>query len=326
MPGQGHLKAGTARREVPDGRCAGLYLVVQTSGVKSWAARYRLNGKSAKLTIGRFPTVSLAEARRQATAVLKKVEDGLDPAIEKRKTDTEAADKKRDTVQACYDRYTEHKKQRVRTLTWTATAGIFRREVLPEWGGRSVHDIRRRDVMDLVENIAETRPIAANRTLTALTTFFTWLMGRDIIVASPTAGVVAPGRENERDRKLSDEETIRFWKACDSIPAPYGDEYRLLLLTGARRSEIAELPWSEVDEQSGTWTLPAERSKNKQVRITPLSRQALEILARQPRTGSPHVFPRGRYGHSAIKSPLDAAMRSNRCDRKGTVSSREDGR
>ena len=80
-----NLKAEAARREVPDGGCAGLYLVVQPTGVRSWAARYRLNGKPAKLTLGRFPTISLAEARRRATAALRQVAEGIDPAVEKRK-------------------------------------------------------------------------------------------------------------------------------------------------------------------------------------------------------------------------------------------------
>jgi len=95
-----NLKAGAARREVPDGGCAGLYLVVQPTGVRSWATRYRLNGKPAKLTLGRFPTVSLAEARRRATAALRQVAEGIDPAVEKRKTAIEVTDRKRDTVQA----------------------------------------------------------------------------------------------------------------------------------------------------------------------------------------------------------------------------------
>jgi integrase len=305
-----NLKAGATRYEKPDGGCAGLYLVVQPTGVRSWAARYRLNGRPAKLTLGRFPAVSLAEARRRATAALQKVAEGTDPAIEKRQTDIEAADRRRDTVRACFERYAEHAKKRVRESSWTATAGIFRRDILPAWGNRSVHDIRRRDVIDVVEAIAETRPIAANRTLAALGGFFRWLMARDVIAASPASGVAAPGAETERTRKLSDEEIARFWTACDAIPVPYGDIYRLLLLLGARRSEIAELPWSEINEVEHTWLLPAERSKNHEARLTPLPRQAWEIIVRQPRdTGSPYVFARGRSGHSAIKSLLDAMMR-----------------
>ena len=236
-----NLKAGAARREVPDGGCAGLYLVLQPTGVRSWATRYRLNGKPAKLTLGRFPTVSLAEARRRATAALRQVAEGIDPAVEKRKTAIEVTDRKRDTVQAWYERYTGHAKKRTRESTWEAIGGIFRREILPIWGGESVHNIKRRDVIDLVEGIANTRPVAANRTLTVVSTFFGWLVARDVIVASPAAGVAPPTKETERTRKLSDEEIVRFWTACEAIPVPYGDMYKLLLLLGARRQEIAEI-------------------------------------------------------------------------------------
>jgi integrase len=303
-----NLKAGAARREVPDGGCAGLYLVVQPTGVRSWAARYRLNGKPAKLTLGRFPTISLAEARRRATAALSQVAEGIDPAVEKRKTTIEVTDRKRDTVQAWYERYTGHAKKRTRESTWEAIGGIFRREILPIWGGESVHNIKRRDVIDLVEGIANTRPVAANRTLTVVSTFFGWLVARDVIVASPAAGVAPPTKETERTRKLSDEEIVRFWTACEAIPVPYGDMYKLLLLLGARRQEIAEMPWREVDEQARTWELPADRSKTHANRLTPLPDQAFAIIARQPHIAGPHVFFR-RGGHSAIKLMLDAAMR-----------------
>jgi Arm DNA-binding domain len=86
--------------------------------------------RHTKLTLGRFPTVSLAEARRRATAALRQVSEGIDPAVEKRKTAIEVTDRKRDTVQAWYERYTGHAKKRTRESTWAAIGGIFRREIL----------------------------------------------------------------------------------------------------------------------------------------------------------------------------------------------------
>ena len=213
-----NLRVGTGRREVPDGGCVGLYIVVQRSGVKSWAVRYRLNSRPAKYTIGRFPTVSLASARQQATTVLKQVANGVDPAVAKRQSEAEAAGRKLDTVQACYERWHAARRD-ARESTRSATAGIFRREILPAWGKRSVHDIKRRDVIDLVDRVCATRPVAANRVLTAVSTFFDWLMNRDVIVASPAAGVRSPTKEKPRERKLSDDEIIRFWVACDTLQA-----------------------------------------------------------------------------------------------------------
>jgi hypothetical protein len=283
-----NLKPKAKRYEVADGGCTGHYIVVFPSGIKTSVTRYRINRKTAKHTNGQFPAVPLAEGRRQTTAVLKLVAEGIDPAAEKRRKQSEAADRRADTVKACYERFAEHAGKRKRASSWAATAGIFRREILPQWGNRSVHDIRRRDVIDLVDGVCATRPVAANRVLAAINTFFDWLMNRDVIVASPTAGVAAPTKEKPRERKLSDQEKIRFLSACDkqsfgemtqmtqawnvaSIPAPYGDIYRLLLMLGSRRSEIVELPWAELDMQAGLWHLPADRDKNHEGRVTPTS-------------------------------------------------------
>jgi integrase len=307
-----NLKPGTTRQEIADGGALGLYLVIQASGVRSWAVRYRRpgSGVNAKLTLGRSPPITLAKAREMASAALAEVAEGRDPGDGKKARKAEAVERDRDTIAARFEQYFEaHCKKKLRERTWKKIRGVFANDVLPAWGPKSVHDVRRRDVIDLVERIAETRPIQANRALMMLSKFFRWMMGRDIIVASPVAGVAMPTKEKDRERVLSDPEIVRFWPACDQIPLPYGDIYKLLLLTGARRQEIAEMQWPEVDEPARTWTLPAERSKNHRARITPLSRQAFDIIAKQPRVaGSPYVFIR-RTAHTHVKPLLDAAMR-----------------
>src|SRR5262245_57240492 len=89
-------KPAAARYELPDGGCRGLYLVAQPSGIKSWACRFRLNGKTSKFTLGQFPAVSLAEARKLAATAMEQVARGIDPAAEKR--EAKAIDRGRDTV------------------------------------------------------------------------------------------------------------------------------------------------------------------------------------------------------------------------------------
>src|SRR5262245_37575291 len=94
------MKPGAARREIPDGGCRSLYCVVQaTTGAKSWAIRFRHDGKPAKHTLGSYPAVSLAEARRLATAALAQVAQGVDPRLEKRRARAEAAECGRDTIE-----------------------------------------------------------------------------------------------------------------------------------------------------------------------------------------------------------------------------------
>jgi integrase len=304
-------KARSTRREVPDPGCEGLYLVVQPSGFKSWVCRYRFpkGGTPRKLTLGAWPGMQLVDARKLAADARVKLKDGVDPAAEKQQAKAEAVERDRDTVATRFEQYLEqHCKKQTREKTWEKTEGMFRKDVLPAWGARSVHDIKRKHVIDLVEDVAKARPVQANRLLMAVSRFYRWLMARDVVVASPVAGVAMPSKEKPRERVLSDTEIPRFWKACEAVPAPFGDVYRLLLLTGARRQEVAEMQWPEIDEQTQTWTLPEGRSKNHESRTTPLSRQAWDIIRRQPRAaGSPHVFGR-RTAHSHMKAPLDAAM------------------
>src|SRR6516165_2395964 len=88
-------RPAAARYELPDGGCRGLYFITQPSGIKSWAVRFRLNGKTAKLTLGQFPAVSLAEARKLAATAMEQVARGIDPGAAER--EAKAADRGRDT-------------------------------------------------------------------------------------------------------------------------------------------------------------------------------------------------------------------------------------
>jgi integrase len=292
-----NAKAGTQRVEIPDGKCQGLYLVIQPSGAKSWAVRYRYAGR--KLTLGpalalergdaepdRDPVLdgglTLAAARKLATDALHKLAKDIDPAQEKRQHKASSEETRAklagDTVENLKARFIERYAKR-QNRSWKQTEWIFDKLVLPAWKGRTVHDITKRDVIDLVESIERDRPILANRVLAAVRKWFNWLAARDVINASPCAGVVPPAKEKARDRRLSDGEIKALWSACDKreqdggggIGEPFGSFVRLLLLTGQRRSEVAGIQWSEIDEGKRLWTLPGERTKNKQAHVVPLS-------------------------------------------------------
>src|SRR5262245_29857039 len=90
-------KAIAVRQEIPDGGCRGLYLVTQTSGLKSWCCRYRFAGKPTKLTLGAWPALSLAEARRLTATAMAEVARGVDPAAERR--EAKKTSDSRDTVE-----------------------------------------------------------------------------------------------------------------------------------------------------------------------------------------------------------------------------------
>jgi len=299
-------KAAATRCEIPDGGCRNLYLVTQPSGLKSWACRYRFAGQPTKLTLGAWPTVGLAEARRLAATAMAEVARGIDPAAAKRKA--RAPEHGRDTVDRLATLFLEqHAKRKTRAASWKAVEGTFRREVLPAWGKRPIASIRRRDVADLVNAVAMTRPILANRLLAHLSRFFRWCVARDWIVGSPVIGVERPAAETVRSRCLSDDEIRTFWAATNTLPVPFGAIFRLLLLSAARRQEIGDLRWTEIDATRRLWTLPAARNKAGADLIRPLGPRAWEIITAQPHD-SDYVFGHARSGFGHMKRRLDRAM------------------
>src|SRR5262249_12385297 len=164
-------------------------------------------------------------------------EQGLDAAAQRRDDHTvvvEIAERhETDSVEALSALFVErHAKKR---RTWATTKETFHRLILPKWRGRTVHDVRRRDIIELVEDIAMDRPYMANRTLAVLSKFFNWLVARDIIEVSPAGGIDPPGQETARDRILSDDELRRLWlAACARDEGPFGVLVRLLILARPR--------------------------------------------------------------------------------------------
>lgn len=289
------------RIEIPDPALSGLYLVVQPSGTKAWAARYRFAGKPAKLTLGRWPGMGLAEARAAAGDVLDRVARGIDPAADRRETKQRQELADRDKVSSLI---AEYGKRHLSAIKSGAHARQFLdRFVIPAWGERQIQEITRRDVIDLIDGIMDSgRGTTANRVLAHTRAFLNWAASRDVIAASPAAGVKPPAREVSRDRVLSDGEVSLFWKACGNIGQPWGPLGRFLLLTAQRLNEAAQITDGEIDGE--VWRLPPGRVKNGRAHDVPLAPQALEVLASVKRLsdqqGRPCPFIFTTNGRSAV--------------------------
>jgi integrase len=306
------------RKEVPDGKITGLYLVVQPSGAKSWAVRYRLAGQPKKLTLGPYPAIDLATARKRAQEAIGDVAGGKDPASEKKATralaraERDAEDSRLDRIAASYlDRYV---KRSVGEAWGKEIERLLRVEILPKLGDKHIAAIKKANILDLLDAIVDRgSPITANRAFAVLRQLFNWAADRDLITVSPMPKS-APAPENARDRVLSDKEIRLVWRAFDQIGRPFGSIGKLLLLTGARRDEIAEGSWSEIDLEARTWTIPRTRTKNEEAHEIPLSDTALDILRDLPRIAGKLdlVFTTtGRTavsGFSKAKAAIDAAV------------------
>jgi integrase len=280
--------------------------------------RYRVAGKPTKLTIGPYPAIDLATARRRAQEAIGEIARGKDPAgakkaaREARRAESKAEEHRLDKVAASYvDRYV---KREVGAAWGKEIERQFRVEILPVLGDKPIESITKAQIRDLLDSIVDRgSPITANRTFATLRQLFNWAIDRDLITASPMPRS-APAPEQARDRVLSDTEIRAVWRAFEQIDWPFGPIGKLLVLTGARRDEIAAGTWSEINLETKTWTLPGSRTKNSEPHEIPLSDSAIDILKALPRIdGRPgFIFTtNGRTsvsGFSKAKEALDTSI------------------
>jgi integrase len=300
-----NLKPRPTRYEVPGGD--GLYVIVQpVTGAKTFAVRFRVDNHPAKLTIGPWPKVSLADARVAAIKARERVKQGEDPAKAKQDDKVRADAAKADTVTAVCENYLvslEAKKLRSRA----ARISILRRHVYPVLGDKPVGAIRRGDIARLLDKVeANAGPRMADVTLGVLRRIFHWRELRDDEFRSPIIRGMQRQKtaEHRRTRVLDDAEIRAVWQAT-ADDSPFSALVRVLLLSGARRNEIARMKWDEIDA-SGLWTLPASRSKTGAEVARPLSAAAQALLAELPRIdGCPFVFvsATGRTPISQFSTP-----------------------
>lgn len=278
------------RLELADGSLPGFYLVVQPSGSKSWAIRYRADGKTRKFTLGPYPRLGLADARERARTALQAVSEGRDPGAEQMVALQGQATATRLTFGAvALDFIARYAKPRNRS--WPETERLLTKADLARWQERDIRSIGRRDVLDAIDGVVERgAPIHANRLFAALRRMFGWTVERGILDVSPMASLKPPSPEVARDRVLSDTELRAVWLAAAEIGYPFGHAVQLLILTGQRRAEVLEAEWREFDLDGSVWTIPRQRAKNDRAHHVALSSEARDIVAALPRIGAPPRF------------------------------------
>lgn len=279
---------GADRIEVWDGRMPGFGMRVSKNGTKTFILLYRHRGRPRRLSLGRWPIVSLAKARQKARAALQTLDDGSDPAIGHRPDDNPSF-RFDAVVQAFVDR---HCLQRNRASTAKETQRLLRKHFVAAWGQRDIRDLRQADINSVVDGLVEDgRPSEANHALGVVKTLFSWCFDRDMLIANPCAKVKKPAKHGKRSRTLSEDELKKVWHASLGEGFPFGPLVQLLLLTGQRRGEIAQMQWQQLDFNARCWTIPESIAKNGREHVLPLSDAAVEILQSMPRLNKTYVFP-----------------------------------
>jgi integrase len=292
-----NARPGASRREIPDGGCRGLYLVVQTTGTRSWAIRYRFAGEPQKLTLGPAlvehraepdsapelgTPLSLLAARELATKALRQAKSGINPAAEQQKGREAKLAAEADTLQSIAEEYLRREGPNLRSLNQRRADLAL---LCLKLGPLPVDQIRRGQYTRMLDHIADERgPARADRVLTALSRLLWWHAQRSDFVSPLTRGMRRLSAiDRARSRVLSDAELKAMWETAETF-GPFGRYVQFILLTATRRNEAAAMRRSEL-LSADTWIIPATRYKSGRDMLMPLSAAAQAIVTAQPRLG-----------------------------------------
>ena len=297
----------TGQRTVHDKSFPGLALRITANGVRSWVVFAKLrHGPLELVTLGRWPHIDLHTARIAAGDARQALANGIDVTAEKRAARLAPVDTVAAVAREWLDRAQADKRSRVKTERMLA------REVLPAWADRPIGSITSREAGAVIDRIAgRGTPAAARAVHVGLHAFFAWSCTHHRLDRNPLAGLPKPAIRS-RDRVLKASELSAIWAAAgDPAIGAFGPAVKLLLLTACRRDEVSRLTWGEIDFDTATIELPADRVKEAMARTIALSEPAVLLLRDQPRTPEGSFVFVGRSsrplsGWPLAKAKLDA--------------------
>jgi integrase len=292
----------------------GFGLRVTAAGSRSFIVQFRtLGGSQGRTTIGRYPALTVDEARGLARSQLGLVEQGHHPSATRRSV--RAAPTLRDRADHYCNEYARAANLRASTVTHAKQ--LLERHALPALGSRKIADITASDIQRLHGATRQAAgPYQANHLVAVLSRICVLAIRDDLRSNNPCQGLTK-FPEDQRWRNFSDEEVKRLLTACASYPHQNAmNAIRLLLFTGARLREVTKAEWSQFDIDVGVWTKPSSHTKTKRQHRLELDGPALDLL-RAMRLQDPEgrfLFP----GRDAPRGnePLEADLRRPRSDLK----------
>ncbi|MFH5926570.1 tyrosine-type recombinase/integrase [Roseomonas xinghualingensis] len=279
------------------------------AGSKVFLYRYKRDGRSHRVVLGTFGQITTAAARRKAEGLRGQVVDARDPLAERRAARAAAraaeavskaeAARAAFTVRTLIQGWSDHHLAE-RSASYRTRVPREMRAALAGWLDAPAADFGHADAVRALDDAKASRgPVAANRLQAVARACWGWACKRGTLAANPWQATPKPSREVSRDRVLSDAELTLVWHAAGTLGHPWTPIIRLMILTGQRRGEVAELRWAELDLDGATWNLPAARAKNGRANAIPLPPPAVATLRALPRVQvdeepSPLVFCNAR--------------------------------
>ena len=299
-----HLPRGRSDITHFDSDIGGFGIRIRQSGARSWVFQYDFAGRTKRITLGKVSAIDVAKARAIASELHAKVRLGQDPAAAKAENHARAAE----TFGAAVQPYLQWQRARVRP----STLRHLERHLLVNLAPLHSLPINSVDRRAIAAQLARMNgsPVQANRTRSTLTGFLNWAMREGLIDSNP-ALATNKYPERSRDRVLTNDELRTLWLALPE--GDFGEILKILILTGAREREIADLHWDEIDLEKGTIELPPDRTKNRRRHVIPMSRAVRAILKGREQNGSDFVFgtsgSSGFSGWSRCRERLDEAIK-----------------
>ncbi len=277
-----------------DQKAVGLQVRITSSGVKTFSVFRRIKGgQPERLTLGRYPEMTIEQARRRAAQINLAIESGANPAAAKRVHKTEL------TFSELFAEYLE-RHAKLNKRTWQQDSVKYSKYLAHPLGGKKLSAITRHEVATIHSSISKAGyPITANRALALISSVFGWAISAGLWEVNPTKGIKR-NPEKSRDRFIQSDELPRFFAALTAEPNSTIRDYILLsLLTGARRANVLAMRWRDISLEQAEWHIT--RTKNNDPQTISLSPEAMVILrTRKPTESTEFVFPGiGMHGHLA---------------------------
>jgi integrase len=276
-----------------DADLPGFGIRITARDVRSFVLNYVVHGRERRVTIGRFPTWSATAAREEAKELRRKIDAKIDP-LDEQAAQARAAEAARraPTMQHLFERYASEHLPRKAARSAADDRSIWQQLILPRLGSLKVDAVKPSDIDALHAEVSLTRPVRANRMVEVVRKAFNLAIRWGWRPDNPATGVHR-NREEKRTRYLSDTEILALSRALAAHPErASANAIRLLMLTGARRSEVLGARWNMFDLDGGVWTKPSAHTKQRREHRVPLSAAAIELLNELRRDATtPYVFP-----------------------------------
>ena len=283
------LPAEEKRDTYHDTKTPGLQLRVTSSGTKTFSVYRRLkSGEPVRETLGRFPAMTVEQARKAAAAVIAKIEEGCDP------TEVKRAIRKEETFEELFTDFIKNRRSKTgKPLSPKTITGYQSdwRNHLAKLGKKKISQVSENDLSTLYNKIGQNHPTAANRVRALASSLFSHAIDTKRTKANPVNGVRKRFAENEINRHLSSEEVARFFAAMDQLPTSWKMLFTVSVVTGIRRENVLGMRWPDVDMDCSVWWL--KRTKGDKPQAVPLPTALVGLLQgwREECASREWVFP-----------------------------------